>query len=1072
MTRDPATTAFVRFCKTGEPQQLGAVFDLLAPELLLVAARLLPSGGDAPDLVQQTFVTAMQQRRKFDATRAVAPWLVGILLQHVRHERRRLRRQVDASRLCAPAVEDPAALAASREEAEAVRRAVVGIPQPYRQVLQLHLVHGLSVAAVAASLERPFRTVQSQLRRGLQQLQRALPAVVMVRWGGTASLALVRAQVLRAAASLWLGWLALPWLRLAAGLALLLLPCALVAATWASEEMVTPVVVAAQGASSAAAATAAESPEPRVGSDVAMQRVLLQDPQPMSRVRVRVLAAEDKTPLAGATLRASVHERLADGRSSPAREVESVPTDANGEAVMQVPRGRQFVVDLTVQDEGRQELWHQVFGTDRDEYRYDDVSLWRLVQGRVHVVDQHGAAVPFVDVFVNTGGGQTFMPRSASRSQTGSDGWTGEFAMPSGEVRVGMRRLPVDFALGDDTEVRLAVDGGDCEVVLQRPDPATVIAGRIVDEHGEPVDTGWVQLVRAGDRVPVTLGHVLCDGEGRFLVPVPPAQRGPFLICGGVGQGAGQTGNQTYERGADDALLQLRWPEGLALSVVDDKTGAPVEEYGVVCFRVHAQKYGWISGDRQLRLNGWHAGGRVFLDRLEAGDNRLLVVPTDETRLPSGYLPVRIAAEGATQLTVRLHRPANVAVHVAVGDGSPAVDSRVHLMAKLSEDENWKRLLPLPYGDSHFQGRLILATATTDERGVARLPWQPWRESVIVRAEGPGHLVGELELAGVAPGGEAIELRVARGAAVLGQANSMDRLPELAVDLMGKPLPDLVRSLRPAVVLRNAADGVLFEDPLGNGFPIGSDGKFVCRDVPPGRWQLLFQFTQFNDPTGGGTIELSQRPLAELITITGKDSTATIDLAQVVPGSLSGRVFVDGVPVRAQQLMYWVHRMDHLGRWQRGGSGVAAEQYAAADGSYRIGRVYPGEADIDATIDGREYHLFEPIAIAPGEHKQVDLHYRRLVARIRLVRADGSPVGGRLLRVAGEVCTADSNGWLVLDPAPALHFDVAMYPAGIDRSALWQYRYDDPRVRKATVGKIDLDPSQPRSEHQLVVREE
>src|SRR5262245_34931027 len=92
MQRDPATSAFLAYCRSGDGQQLGRAFDLVAPELLLVAARLLPRHADAPDLVQRTFLTALQRRRAFDPARRLAPWLFGMLLQHVRHERRRLRR--------------------------------------------------------------------------------------------------------------------------------------------------------------------------------------------------------------------------------------------------------------------------------------------------------------------------------------------------------------------------------------------------------------------------------------------------------------------------------------------------------------------------------------------------------------------------------------------------------------------------------------------------------------------------------------------------------------------------------------------------------------------------------------------------------------------------------------------------------------------------------------------------------------------------------------------------------------------------------------------------------------------
>src|SRR5690349_21629269 len=111
MDPDPATAAFLAFRESGDPAQLGRVFDRLAPELLL-AARLLPPTADPADLVQKTFLTAIENRRRFDRSKRLAPWLCGILVRHVQHERRRLGRRPDPRRLAAseqPAPEDQAA---------------------------------------------------------------------------------------------------------------------------------------------------------------------------------------------------------------------------------------------------------------------------------------------------------------------------------------------------------------------------------------------------------------------------------------------------------------------------------------------------------------------------------------------------------------------------------------------------------------------------------------------------------------------------------------------------------------------------------------------------------------------------------------------------------------------------------------------------------------------------------------------------------------------------------------------------------------------------------------------------
>ena len=55
-------------------------YDEVAPELLLVAAHIGETGGNAEDLVQATFLAAMEQAGSFEPGRPLMPWLIGILV--------------------------------------------------------------------------------------------------------------------------------------------------------------------------------------------------------------------------------------------------------------------------------------------------------------------------------------------------------------------------------------------------------------------------------------------------------------------------------------------------------------------------------------------------------------------------------------------------------------------------------------------------------------------------------------------------------------------------------------------------------------------------------------------------------------------------------------------------------------------------------------------------------------------------------------------------------------------------------------------------------------------------------
>ncbi|HZN39587.1 MAG TPA: sigma factor, partial [Planctomycetota bacterium] len=70
---------FLHFCRTGSARSLGKVFDRTAPELLRVAIYLSGNRADADDLVQRTFLTAIESRASHDRARRAMPWLLGIL---------------------------------------------------------------------------------------------------------------------------------------------------------------------------------------------------------------------------------------------------------------------------------------------------------------------------------------------------------------------------------------------------------------------------------------------------------------------------------------------------------------------------------------------------------------------------------------------------------------------------------------------------------------------------------------------------------------------------------------------------------------------------------------------------------------------------------------------------------------------------------------------------------------------------------------------------------------------------------------------------------------------------------
>src|SRR5690606_9497717 len=154
-----------------------------------------------------TFLAAIDGAQRYEPGRSVTAWLVGILSKQAAHMRRQDARRPDPERLPPRPGGDPADAALDQELAEAIGHALDGLPQPYRRVLALRLVHGLSALAIARVLERSPDTVRSQLHRGFELLRRSLPrglapAVLFAVGASAQGLADVRAAVLGHAAGL------------------------------------------------------------------------------------------------------------------------------------------------------------------------------------------------------------------------------------------------------------------------------------------------------------------------------------------------------------------------------------------------------------------------------------------------------------------------------------------------------------------------------------------------------------------------------------------------------------------------------------------------------------------------------------------------------------------------------------------------------------------------------------------------------------------------------------------------------------------------------------------------------
>jgi len=167
-----------------DQEALGELYDRYGDLLHSLAARIVGTGAEAEEVLQDTWLQAWRTAPSYDPARgAVAAWLVTITrsraLDRVRSMASRRRAEsaaaVEAAAAPPPPVPDPATGYARRMLRKSVTAAVGELAPPQRQVIELAYLEGLSQSEIATRLRAPLGTVKSWTRQALLRLRERVP---------------------------------------------------------------------------------------------------------------------------------------------------------------------------------------------------------------------------------------------------------------------------------------------------------------------------------------------------------------------------------------------------------------------------------------------------------------------------------------------------------------------------------------------------------------------------------------------------------------------------------------------------------------------------------------------------------------------------------------------------------------------------------------------------------------------------------------------------------------------------------------------------------------------------------
>jgi len=524
---------FAKYLRNGNPQLLTQVLDQAAPELWRVAAHLCATRHDAEDAVQSTFLAAIEDQSAWDPKRPLMPWLVGMLINRTREQRRKLNREVDPDRVSVAAPPDPAKLAGEREFGESFAKALRDVTEPYRSVVEQHLVRGIGATDIAAKTGVPAATIRTRLHRGLEQLRKRLPA-------GAGAMAIVPAHIpaesmttvctaVKNGARIKKGVAASTAIVAAtAGFELkkvLLLAAATLIAltTWQLVDVET-----AEGSQNQQAGTLPPQQAPLTNEDNAAPtdnnlNVVAQTPA-SDRVAVsgagdlHVLVRNGKTkqPLAGVQVvaqtqvdtRAQTQEPAGTATAAPSAmdAVDSVPsmakgtTDAEGRVRLRIATGTVRVAST----HGKPQL---TFATVHPDIATEHVlDIAAALPADVRVVNEHGEPVPFATILGRTQGVH-------HEVELGTADAHGRWREDRTDREIYVRAATPDLAA---SAIALLTDHSP-EATVTLTKKSAKIHGIVMDETGTAVPHATVllasQLGVAASDLPIT---VKCDNRGRY----------------------------------------------------------------------------------------------------------------------------------------------------------------------------------------------------------------------------------------------------------------------------------------------------------------------------------------------------------------------------------------------------------------------------------------------------------------------------------------------------------------------------------------------------------------------------
>ncbi len=949
----------------------------------------------ADDLVQATWSKAME--RPPQGVESPRNWL-GRLLRNTfyadyRAAKRRVAREQRVAR--EDAIADQTQVVERGEINRLLADAVMELDEPYRTTILMRFHEGRSAARIARQLGIPASTVRSHLKRGLEQLRRSLSTSWGKDWN-QCSVALLAFSGAGRTASL-----AGPATWALTGIAMIAAATAWVLSDDSDIEDA-PIEAAGStmdGDSDELNGVVIDSGMGFVGGGETLRMFTTDDNHFAQEGDIEFkgrVVDESGQPLAGATVKFHASPSVARKASEEVEweNPDEIITEADGlfELIFPAPPKRSSK-NMTISAPGRVSLkadW-ELAGDALQSHDFGDVTLTKgaIVHGQV--ICDEGALPSKMAVHFEGIRGFSLFPNSpieyniyALTDEQGNFRTTE--GLPPGNFKVDLSEVgytPVDSYT---VEIPNGVAEQHAEFHINQ---LPAISGRVELADGTVPGRVYLEGIGAGHRYGGT-SAAWSNSDGSFTLPASAEIANESKIAIKVSDHwpvgvQSFTTEAIYSWGEEGLVIQLQPTLHLDIQVVDDATGAPIENYAIVCKQ---EEYRRQYNSRDLRHDGFHADGKLRIDNLSPGTNVLKVLPTEEVYVNHEYVEVQPTHESLEPLVVRLVRMIPVPIRLTTQAGTPIQGSTISLLV----------------GQPPFQSPIT--SATTDENGMCDLLWPPSHGAGLIRASG-NHTPIDKEVGDPIGLPDIITIVADEAATVSGN---------VAMHSSAAGNIRLYFELQNSRLRMTPDDEFILKPDENNDFEI---------TLAPGKYHVIAMYPNAYYPQigfGGREWFRMAPPLAEIVVGEGDAPDLNLDATHLAPAQLHGTLSLDGQPA-ANMAVNLVHRVTNVkSSWSTTLGPIITDAY----GRFEVKDIMPGTYAVLLDNPGDFLNWLSParstesVDVNGGETKTAnfEVFYREL--KVRPLHPDtGLPMPGTKWNSPffGSHIT-DEEGWFYFAPAP------------------------------------------------------